>query len=103
MNLAQAVAVVAYEIRPDQKADPTGKPATPAAKIPERIESVERLIAQGLKAFNQAGLLKGWDLARSEGRIRKAFYQWNLTKVDIGMLHGLFRWVINYSKAGSNS
>ncbi len=100
MNLAQAVAVVAYTLRPDQPKweSVEEKPATPVTKKPAPVEGVERLIAQGLEAFDRAGLLKGWDLARSEGRLRRAFYQWNLTKVDIAMLHGLFRWVLKNSK-----
>jgi tRNA/rRNA methyltransferase len=90
MNLAQAVAVLAFAIRPPEA-------PSVALPMPERavsVEHAERLVQQALKAFTNAGLLKGWDPARSERRIRKAFHRWNLSEVDVAMLHGIFRWVI---------
>jgi len=91
MNLSQAVAVVAYALTvPLPKRG--GAVKIPVARVPS--EGVERLITQGLKAFEAAGLLKGWDLPRSEGRLRRSLANWNLSRVDIAMLHGLFRWVI---------
>jgi tRNA C32,U32 (ribose-2'-O)-methylase TrmJ len=89
MNLSQAVAVIAYSIR-NEKSEPSAL-ARPQA-VP--VQEVERLINQALMAFTVAGLLKGWDAAHSKQRIRKAFFHWNLSHVDIAMLHGIFRWVI---------
>jgi tRNA/rRNA methyltransferase len=94
MNLAQAVAVVACAVRFD-KEFPV-KPQLLPARV--SVEDTERLVARALAAFTNAGLLKGWDPARSVARIRKAFYRWNLTDVDIAMLHGIFGWVVK--KAG---
>jgi tRNA C32,U32 (ribose-2'-O)-methylase TrmJ len=90
MNLSQAVAVVACAIRFEKEF--AVKPAMLPA--PVSVEHTERLVARALAAFTDAGLLKGWDRDRSEARIRKAFYRWNLTDVDIAMLHGLFGWVV---------
>lgn len=97
MNLAQAVTVTAYSIRGVRSAPP---PA--AAPDTVTVAEVERLVAQALKACTNAGLLKGWDHARSEDRIRKAFYRWDLTSVDVAMLHGMFRWVIRKAPAGKS-
>jgi len=94
MNLAQAVAVTACAMRFD-KIYPTNIVETPTTVS---VEHTERLVVRALSAFTNAGLLKGWDAKRSESRIRKAFYRWQLTEVDIAMLHGLFAWVIK--KAG---
>jgi tRNA/rRNA methyltransferase len=90
MNLSQAVAVVACAIR-FEKEFPVKPHLLPA---PVSVEHTERLVARALAAFTGAQLLKGWDRDRSEARIRKAFYRWNLTDVDIAMLHGLFGWVV---------
>ena len=90
MNLAQAVAIVAYAVRRDGPA--SGALIEKSSVI--QVDQIERLIAQGLNAFTAAGLLKGWDLIRSERRLRKAFLRWNLSPVDVAMLHGIFRWVI---------
>lgn len=90
MNLAQAVAVTACAIRAN------GDSATAAQIRPSEIsvEHRERLVARALEACIRAGLLKGWDDRRSEDRLRKAFTRWNLTEVDIAMLHGVFGWMI---------
>jgi tRNA/rRNA methyltransferase len=90
MNLAQAVAVVACAIRFDKKFKP--RPELLPAKV--SVEHTERLVARALAAYTNAGLLKGWDATRSEARIRKAFYRWNLSDVDVAMLHGIFGWVL---------
>lgn len=95
MNLAQAVAVLAFVLGARSEKRPTDKKIV-VPKVP--FEGMERLIMQGLRAFEAAGLLKGWDLPRSEGRVRRSFINWNLSQVDVAMLHGLFRWVIK--KAG---
>lgn len=98
MNLSQAVAVVACAIRPDQTLPSKSESALPTEAVVWRrwvsVEHTERLIARALKASTAAGLLKGWDQNRSEARIRKALYRWNLTEVDIAMLHGIFGWVL---------
>jgi len=95
MNLAQAVTVLAFALKVEGKRPVVGqKRVLPQAPV----SAVERLISQGLKAFEAAGLLKGWDLPRSEGRVRRAFSHWNLSAGDVAMLHRLFRWVIQ--KAG---
>ncbi len=90
MNLAQAVAVVAYILRHDR----TSPPPPPQFAGQVRAEEVERLIAQANIAFKKTGILNAWDKERSEGRIRRAFFAWNLTPVDMAILHNLFRWVI---------
>lgn len=94
MNLAQAVAVVAYTI---SLGETTPLPP-PDESDPVTVENVERLIMQALAACTSAGLLKGWDPVRSEARLRKAFYRWNLNSVDIAMLHGIFRWINRKSR-----
>jgi tRNA/rRNA methyltransferase len=93
MNLSQAVAVVACAIREENK---SAAPSAPPAHV--STEHLERLVSRGLQAFTAAGLLKGWDDARSERRIRQALYRWNLTDVDVAMLHGIFGWVLKKVK-----
>ncbi len=94
MNLSQAVAVVACAIRFEKEfpVKPSLLPTTVS------VEHTERLVTRALAAFTNAGLLKGWDHVRSEARIRKAFYRWNLTDIDIAMLHGIFGWVVKKSQ-----
>lgn len=94
MNLSQAVAVVACAIR-FEKEVPVGPSMKPSHVS---VEQTERLISRALQAFNAARLLKGWDLQRSEARIRKAFYRWNMSDIDVAMLHGLFSWVLKQPK-----
>lgn len=89
MNLAQAVAVVAYVVRGDDT-----EPA-PAPLFPElTANELDQLIKRAFIAFKKANLLKSWDEKRSEGRLRKMFNGWNLNQMDVAMLHILFRWVI---------
>lgn len=90
MNLSQAVTVMAYSLRLVEA------PVLVREKGPIKIsvDHRERLVAQGLEAYTKAGLLKGWDPVRSEQRLRKAIYRWDLNQVDVAMLHGIFRWVI---------
>lgn len=101
MNLAQAVAVVAYAIRKSILiADASPNVNSREKAKPLSADAIERLIGQGLSAFNAAGLLKGWTLERSEGRLRRSLHRWGLNEVDVAMLHSLFRWVI---KKGNQS
>ena len=94
MNLSQAVAVVACAIRTGQ--DIPAGPSVLTERIP--AEQLDRLVGRALIAYTDAGLLKGWDPLRAEARIRKSFYRWNLTDVDMAMLHGLFSWVFKRTR-----
>lgn len=95
MNLSQAVAVVAFALRGGVKRIPSSVEAP--STVP--VENIERLIAHALSAYWSAGLLKRWTKEGTEQRIRKAFNRWNLSSVDIAMLHGLFRWVLQQNKS----
>jgi TrmH family RNA methyltransferase len=92
MNLAQAVAVVAYAIRNDFNVKPLkAKKGTPGVTV----DNIERLIQEALKAYDKTGLLKRWTPAVAEQRIRKSFNQWKLSATDVAMLHGIFRAVVS--------
>jgi tRNA/rRNA methyltransferase len=94
MNLAQAVAVAAHAIRLH-----SGTPIQRMkSKQPLSTDNREQLIRRCLLAFSGAKILNGWDLVRTEQRIRKSFIKWNLNKTDAAMMHRLFRWVVQ--KAG---
>ena len=79
MNLSQAVTVLAYTLRMEQG---SLLPITSSKDIVP-LKERELLINKGLKAYTLAGLLKGWDLKRSEHRLRKALTRWDLTNVDV--------------------
>jgi tRNA/rRNA methyltransferase len=89
MNLGQAVTIFAYALREKVKV----KKITLKKAMP--VESLERLLIHGLKAAEVSGFLKAWDAAGAERRLRESFYRWNLSAVDIAMLHSLFRRVLN--------
>jgi tRNA/rRNA methyltransferase len=99
MNLSQAVAVVACAMR-FEKIGWAKRGLLPQAVS---VEHTERLIGRALEAYRSAGLLKGWDDRRAEARIRTAFNRWNLTEVDVAMLHGLFAWVLKKTAKGSDA
>lgn len=94
MNLSQAVAVVACAIR----ADNVAALRTGAKPVEIAISHVDRLVGRALEACTNAGLLKGWDNQRSELRIRRSMMRWNLTEVDVAMLHGIFSWMIKKAR-----
>jgi TrmH family RNA methyltransferase len=93
MNLAQAVAVVAHTLRD------TTKITKPRAGKAESISTDNReiLIRRCMNAFQKAGLLHGWNLSRTEERIRRSFNKWSLTKTDAALMHRIFRWVLQQS------
>lgn len=89
MNLAQAVAVVAYALRQKSRARLVKKGKRESISV----DNKERLIRRCLDAFSSAKILKGWDLRSTEETLRKSFNRWALDKTDAAMMHRLFRWV----------
>lgn len=86
MNLAQAAAVVAYQLRLELVGR---KPAAPrAAAAPEQVES---LLERTRSFLERAGLPTRLAVPRLMARLRKIAVRARLEREDVNMLHGLLK------------
>ncbi len=89
MNLSQAVTVVCYELaraRADLGVPARDRPAADAA-------SLEQLVAHTLDLFAATGYLSFLSSRKKAEKIRRAFLNWRLGATDVGLLHGLMRFL----------
>jgi tRNA/rRNA methyltransferase len=91
MNLSHAVAVCCYELARGAMAAGAPSPSVPVAPAQE----LELLARHAAKLFDAAGYLTFLTPARRMSKIRRALLQWNIRATDVGMLHGIMRFLEN--------
>jgi tRNA/rRNA methyltransferase len=87
LNLAQAVQVMAYEVRMAALA-----PSAPAPEIEYAThDEIERFYAHLERSLTASGRLDPRDPRKLMDRLRRLFAKARLEKVEINILRGLFR------------
>jgi tRNA/rRNA methyltransferase len=85
LNLAQAVQVMAYELRMAAR-----EPAAPAARpVPARHEDIEQLHAHLERSLRASGFIHPRDPRKLMERLRRLFAKAHLEKAEVNILRGM--------------
>lgn len=99
MNLAQSVAICAYEL---SKLD-RNMPAVLEADEQVSFRHRQELIAQAVSMFGKIGYMKHLPTAQKTKLLWNLFNQWGLRKRHAALIHGLIRQVNLWARRGSNA
>lgn len=94
MNLGQAVATVCYEFARDSM--DLGAPSR--RMRPADANSIEQVLKHTLELFRVANYLPFLSPAQASVKIRRTLYNWKVTAVDVRLLHGAMRFMIQKMK-----
>lgn len=94
MNLGHAVAAVCYELSRENL--DLGAPSR--RMRPADADSIERVLRHILELFKVAHYLPFLSAAQTSVKIRRTLYNWKVTVVDVRLLHGVMRFMIQKMK-----
>ena len=98
MNLAQAVAIVVYEI---SRGGAIAKGKNKLSSAAADMESVNRIATVLLEALNASGYIHRRSAATAEEKLRRMLRRFELSSADAEVLLGMLRkilWKLNLSK-----
>ena len=94
MNLSHAVAVCCYEL---SRGDASKGPA-PRRQAAASAGEMDLLVKHAARMCDAAGYLAFLSPSRRLTKIRRTLLQWNLRAMDVGLLHGIMRFMENKMK-----
>jgi tRNA/rRNA methyltransferase len=91
MNLAQAVAVVVYEL---SRGNSAVKPKNKLSSAAANMESINRISAALLEALHASGYIHPRSAATAEEKLRRMLRRFQLTSADAEVLLGMLRKIL---------